>query len=178
MAPGALGARPAAMAAADPKRRARARPARAHADGLRRHWPEYLMEGWALGMFMVSAGLFAHAALVSRLAVRAAIPDGMLRRALMGLAMGLTAIAIIYSPWGQRSGAHINPAVTLTFWRLGKVATWDAVFYVAAQFAGGLLGVLLVAGRARQRLRRAAGELRRDRARAPTALGRAARRGR
>ncbi len=69
----------------------------------------------------------------------------MLRRALMGLAMGLTAIGIIYSPWGQRSGAHINPAVTLTFWRLGKVATWDAVFYVAAQFAGGLLGVLALA---------------------------------
>jgi aquaporin Z len=64
---------------------------------------------------------------------------------LMGLAMGLTATLIIYSPWGQRSGAHINPAVTLTFWRLGKVATWDAVFYVVAQFAGGLLGVLALA---------------------------------
>ena len=68
----------------------------------------------------------------------------MVRRALMGLIMGLTAIAIIYSPWGQQSGAHINPAVTLTFWRLGKIATWDAVFYVAAQFMGGLLGVLVV----------------------------------
>jgi len=58
--------------------------------------------------------------------------------------MGLTAIGIIYSPWGRQSGAHINPAVTLTFWRLGKVRTWDAVFYVLAQFAGGALGVLLV----------------------------------
>ena len=26
---------------------------------LRAHWPEYLIEGWALGMFMVSAGVFA-----------------------------------------------------------------------------------------------------------------------
>jgi aquaporin Z len=68
----------------------------------------------------------------------------MLRRGLMGLMMGLTAIAIIYSPWGQQSGAHINPAVTLTFWRLGKVATWDALFYVLAQFLGGALGVLVV----------------------------------
>ncbi len=58
--------------------------------------------------------------------------------------MGLTAIGIIYSPWGQRSGAHINPAITLTFFRLGKVGTWDTLFYVIAQFLGGLGGVLLV----------------------------------
>ncbi len=58
--------------------------------------------------------------------------------------MGLTAIGIIYSPWGQRSGAHINPAITLTFFRLGKVSTWDTIFYVIAQFLGGLGGVLLV----------------------------------
>jgi aquaporin Z len=62
----------------------------------------------------------------------------------MGCAMGLTAIAIIYSPWGKRSGAHMNPAMTFTFWRLGKVASQDALSYVLAQFAGGIGGVLLV----------------------------------
>jgi aquaporin Z len=31
--------------------------------------------------------------------------------------MGLTAVGLIYSPWGQRSGGHLNPSVTLTFWR-------------------------------------------------------------
>ena len=64
-----------------------------------------------------------------------------LRRCLIGVAMGLTAIALIYSPMGKRSGAHLNPAVTLTFWRLGKIEAWDAVFYVAAQFVGGCAGV-------------------------------------
>lgn len=59
----------------------------------------------------------------------------------MGLAMGLTAVGLIYSPWGQRSGAHLNPSVTLTFWRLGKVAHWDAFFYVTAQFVGAIVGV-------------------------------------
>ena len=59
--------------------------------------------------------------------------------------MGLTAVGIISSPWGQRSGAHMNPALTLTFLSLGKIAPWDAVFYIAAQFAGGLGGVLLSA---------------------------------
>jgi aquaporin Z len=54
--------------------------------------------------------------------------------------MGSTAIGIIYSPWGQRSGAHINPSVSLAFLRLGRVPAADALFYVLAQFAGGLLG--------------------------------------
>ena len=57
--------------------------------------------------------------------------------------MGLTAVALIYSPWGRRSGAHMNPAVTLAFLALGKVRPRDAVGYLAAQFAGGTLGVLL-----------------------------------
>lgn len=61
----------------------------------------------------------------------------------MGAAMGLTAIAIIYSPLGQRSGAHMNPAVTLTFWRLGRVAGADAFFYIVAQMLGGVAGVLV-----------------------------------
>src|SRR2546428_9905931 len=74
-----------------------------------------------------------------------ALPDPLARRALMGVAMGLTAVALIYSPWGRRSGAHFNPATTLTFWRLGKVQTRDAVAYAAAQVAGGLAGVALAA---------------------------------
>jgi aquaporin Z len=63
-----------------------------------------------------------------------AIPSADLRRALIGIAMGATAVAIIYSPWGRQSGAHLNPAVTLAFLRLGKVAPADALFYVLAQF--------------------------------------------
>lgn len=111
---------------------------------LREHWPEYLIEAWALAMFMISAGIVTAAFEAPASPLHAALPNADLRRALIGIAMGLTAIALIHSPWGQRSGAHMNPAVTLTFWRLGKVARWDAVFYVAAQFMGGTLGVLLV----------------------------------
>jgi aquaporin Z len=77
--------------------------------------------------------------------VHQAIPSAFFRRILIGLAMGLTAIGIIYSLLGQRSGAHFNPAVTLTFFRLGKVALWDAAFYSVAQFIGGTLGVVLSA---------------------------------
>jgi aquaporin Z len=112
---------------------------------LRQHWPEYLMEAAELGMFMISAAAFVTLVEYPGSALRQLIADATLRRALTGIAMGLTAIAIVYSPWGKQSGAHFNPAVTLTFWRLGKVATWDAVFYILAHFAGALLGVLVAA---------------------------------
>ena len=113
---------------------------------LRSHWPEYLMEAGLLGLFMVSAGLFGTLLGHPQSPAHRAIADPFVRRLLMGVAMGLTAVGLIYSPWGRQSGAHFNPATTLTFWRLGKVAGWDALFYAAAQFAGGLAGALLVAG--------------------------------
>jgi len=113
-------------------------------DALKRHWPEYLMEAAGLGVFMVSACLFGTLLEHPSSPVHQAIHDPFLRRILMGLAMGLTAVGIIYSPWGQQSGAHLNPAVTLTFFRLKKVAPWDTFFYAFAQFAGGIAAVLLV----------------------------------
>ncbi|MBI5385597.1 MAG: aquaporin [Verrucomicrobia bacterium] len=111
---------------------------------LRQHWPEYLMEAALLGLFMVSAALFTALLEYPGSPIHRAIPDADIRRALIGLAMGLTAVGLIYSPWGQQSGAHMNPAVTLTFLRLGKVKPPDAVFYIIAQFLGGTGGVLLV----------------------------------
>jgi len=102
-------------------------------DAIRRHWPEYLSEAAALGAFMLSASVFG--------ALLRDVPGEFARRVAEGVAMGLTAVAIICSPFGKRSGAHMNPAVTLTFWTLGRVAGWDAVFYMAAQVLGGAAGV-------------------------------------
>jgi aquaporin Z len=105
------------------------------------HWREYLIEAALLGLFMVSAATMTTVLEHPSSPVRQALPDPLVRRAWMGLAMGLTAAALVYSPWGRRSGAHFNPSVTLTFFRLGKVSGRDAAFYVAAQFAGGVLGI-------------------------------------
>jgi aquaporin Z len=109
------------------------------------HWPEYLIEAVGLGCFMLSACLFG--TLLGHPASPAVqtLPDSLARRVLMGVAMGLTAVALIYSPWGRRSGAHFNPATTLTFWRLGKLRTADAVLYGVAQTAGGIAGVAVAA---------------------------------
>ncbi len=100
------------------------------------------MEAGLLGLFMISACGFTVLLEHPRSAVHLAVPDPTLRRALMGLAMGSTAVALIHSPWGKQSGAHFNPATTLAFLRLGRVPLRDAAGYVAAQFLGGALGVL------------------------------------
>lgn len=109
------------------------------------HLPEYLMEAAELGLFMVSAGVFTCLFEYPDSPLHHGIADSNLRRFCIGICMGLTAIALIYSPWGKQSGAHMNPAVTLTFYRLGKVTLQDALFYVLFQGLGGLVGVLLVA---------------------------------
>jgi aquaporin Z len=112
-------------------------------DRLRLHWPEYLAEAIGLGLFMISASVFASLIEHPASPVRQAVSNAMLRRLLMGLAMGATAVALIYSPIGARSGAHTNPATTMTFWRLGRVHGVDALAYVVAQFTGGLAGMLV-----------------------------------
>lgn len=111
---------------------------------MKSHLPEYLIEAFCLGMFMVAAGLVTTAFEYPGSALHSLLANADLRRALIGLAMGLTAVSLIYSPWGKRSGAHMNPAVTLSFLRLGKIKPLDAAAYIVMQFAGGTLGVLAV----------------------------------
>lgn len=115
------------------------------ADRLRRHWPEYLAESAGLAIFMLAASAFATLIEHPALPLRQAVDAPLARRALMGLAMGGTAIALIYSPLGARSGAHLNPATTLAFWRLGKLHGADAAAYVLAQVIGAFAGMLAAA---------------------------------
>jgi len=112
---------------------------------LPRHWPEYLIEALGLGIFMIAASVITILLEYPYSPLHQALPDPLVRRFWIGLGMGLTAIALIYSPWGMRSGAHLNPAVTLTFWRLGKINSGDALGYIFAQFLGGVVGLWLAA---------------------------------
>ena len=110
---------------------------------LRLHWPEFLMEAGEIGSYLFFACAFATLFQHPASPVRHFIVSGLFRRAFMGLAIGATVIAIIVTPWGKQSGGHFNPAVTFTFYRLGNVAFWDALFYMAAQFLGATGGVAL-----------------------------------
>jgi len=112
---------------------------------LRDHWPEYLIEAAGLGTFMISACVFTVLLMHPTSPVALWIVDPLWKRAVIGTAMGLTAIALIYSPWGKQSGAHFNPSVTIAFFRLGKIAPEDAFFYIVSQFTGAVAGVLICA---------------------------------
>jgi aquaporin Z len=112
---------------------------------LRLHWPEYLMEAAGLALYMFFVCLFATLLQHPASPARHIIVSPVLRRALMGLAVGATLVAIIMTPWGKQSGGHFNPAITFTFYRLGKVKLWDALFYATAQFSGATSGVAIAA---------------------------------
>ena len=111
---------------------------------LRRHWPEYAVEAGFLAVLLLAAGVVSTWLLSPAGPGAAVLPDLAVRRLLAGLAIGLTLMAMIYSPWGRRSGTHLNPAITLAYLRLGKIGRWDALFYLLAQVAAGVVAVTLL----------------------------------
>jgi aquaporin Z len=112
---------------------------------LKRNWPLYFCEAIELALFMLSACAFTIFLFDPSWPGFHLFPGAITRRAVMGIAMGITAVLIIRSPMGKRSGAHFNPAITLTYFRLGKIKLWDTVFYVFFQFIGAVLGVAVAA---------------------------------
>jgi aquaporin Z len=110
-----------------------------------RHWRLYVFEATELAIFMISACFATVYLFDPSYPALHLIPSAATRRMLMGMAMGATAVLIIHSPMGKRSGAHFNPAITLSYLRLGKITKWDALFYVAFQFIRGVFGVVVSA---------------------------------
>jgi aquaporin Z len=110
------------------------------------HWPEYAAEAACLALFMTSAAAVATLLQHPTSPLAPLVGSSFGLRIPMGMAMGTTLALIVYSPIGRRSGAHMNPAVTLTFLRLGKIARPDAVGYISAQFLGGTVGIAAASG--------------------------------
>lgn len=108
------------------------------------NWTHYLQEALGLGIFMISACYFSVLLWADQGAWHNTLPNDFTRFLIMGPLMGVTALFIFYSPFTSPSGSHINPAVTITFFRLGKMCQWDALFYVLFQFAGGVTGVYIM----------------------------------
>ena len=60
---------------------------------------------------------------------------------LAGLTLGLFVYFV-----GHISGTHINPAVTIGAWSIGKIHMIDAIQYIVAQIIGALVAMVLVGG--------------------------------
>ncbi len=112
---------------------------------LKKHWRFYLMEAIGLAGFVIGAGLLSivleHPNLPVMQSFLKAYP--LLRRIPLGIIMGAY-VAGITLLFGKRSGAQINPAVTWTFYKLGKINFIDALFYTFAQFAGAVIAAQLL----------------------------------
>lgn len=63
---------------------------------------------------------------------------------LIAFAFGLVIVAMAYSI-GNVSGCHINPAVSLAMFISKKLDAKDFAGYLVAQFAGGIVGALILA---------------------------------
>lgn len=113
-------------------------------DSLKRHWSAYLFEAVGLMMFMLGAGLSTTLFEHPDSPVRQAIGSGLLRHVLTGACMAAVTAAILVPHWATRSGGHINPALTWSFWSLGRIGGWDALFYTAAQFIGAVIAPVLL----------------------------------
>jgi aquaporin Z len=100
------------------------------------HWREWAAEftGTALLLFAVVTA--------KDWIVRAGPPlsEIWIRVALVGVVAGLMVVAVAVSPLGRRSGAHLNPAVTLGLAAQRTVGLADLGGYPLAQAAGGIAG--------------------------------------
>jgi len=61
----------------------------------------------------------------------------------VALAFGLSLLVAAYAI-GSISGCHINPAVTLGLWVIGKTRTRELPFYIVGQIVGGLIGATVI----------------------------------
>jgi aquaporin Z len=68
--------------------------------------------------------------------------DQAARLLFIGMLFGACVTLVALSPLGRRSGAHLNPVVTLAFAALGRMGRRDAALYAAVQLAGALAGSL------------------------------------
>jgi glycerol uptake facilitator-like aquaporin len=96
-----------------------------------------LLGEW-LGTFSLLATVVGSGIMAERLA------DGNVAIALLGNTIPTGAILVVLILcFGPISGAHFNPAVTLSFAIRKEIAPKDAGLYVLAQIAGGIAGVLV-----------------------------------
>jgi aquaporin Z len=110
----------------------------------KKNWKHYLQEALGLGIFMVSACFFGAMLFSPQSPWQGFVGNSNAANIMMGLMMGCTALFIFYSPFTSPSGSQINPAVTITFLRLGRMCRYDAMFFIIFQFIGGTASTIVM----------------------------------
>jgi aquaporin Z len=101
------------------------------------HWKEW-------GAELAGAAVLLFAIVTARYwAIRGGAPwsDPTVTIAIIGAAAGLAVLSVSVSPLGRRSGAHLNPAVTVGLWLQKVTGRADLAGYCTAQIVGGIAGV-------------------------------------
>ena len=106
------------------------------------HWRAWAAEAAGTAVMVLAIVAAASLALGDGSPVAEALPGRGAGFLVVGLIVAPCIALIAVSPLGRLSGAHINPAVTLGFWALGRVSHHDLAGYVAAQLLGGLAGAI------------------------------------
>lgn len=107
---------------------------------LRRNWRSYAAEAFGVTLFMIAscgtAVLLHHPDLPGR---RWLGESALNRRVVQALLIGVVLIPVNTNAWAKRSGAHINPAITLAFRSMNTISAVDAGWYIVAQCAAAVV---------------------------------------
>lgn len=108
------------------------------------HWVDWACE-LAGTMVLIAGGLSAVTLdFMAHSPVATLVPSHYWRFLITGVLFASTGALVTVSPLGRRSGAHLNPAVSLAFFTQGHLHRADLAGYVASQCAGALLGAAVV----------------------------------
>lgn len=108
------------------------------------HWAEWACELAGTALLMLGGLSAVCLDFGSNSPVAKMVPDHSARLLITGLLFAGSGSLVAVCPLGRRSGAHLNPCVTLAFWRRGHMHPHDLAGYMAAQVAGAFAGTVLV----------------------------------
>jgi aquaporin Z len=109
-------------------------------------WRAWVAEALGTALLVLAIVLAVALSLAAGSPLADTLPGPGARFLMVGVLVAPFVAALALSPVGRLSGAHLNPAVTLAFWVLGRLRGRDFLGYIAAQLVGGLAGA--AAGRA------------------------------
>jgi aquaporin Z len=108
------------------------------------HWAEWTCEFVGTALLLLGGLSAVCLDFAPGSPVAPTIPDHSARLLITGLLFAGTGSLVAVSRLGRRSGAHLNPSVTLAFWVRGHMHVHDLAGYTLAQIAGAFAGTALV----------------------------------